>query len=227
MTRSERIPPSRDPFSPVTHTPQTPVGSADAAGESELLADSPILQELLQLDPEKVPPEMAGLLAMISQPAETHELLGQEPIPLGVVKSIVSELMTRRQSEREVFLSAIDAYRDLTERITLELADARSELSAQGTAAQLERAQLLKEFLDRLDVLTAKISTSAARYERELEDKDRLFEDQQQHVLAYASRAADAQSVIDDIHRSSSWRLTAPLRLMSRLAARRSSASES
>ena len=40
-------------------------------------------------------------------------------------------------------------------------------------------------------------------------------------MLAYAGQAATAQSVVDDMRRSSSWRLTAPLRLMSRIAARR------
>ena len=81
----------------------------------------------------------------------------------------------------------------------------------------------MKEFLDRLDVLSAKISTSAARYSAQLEEKDRLLEQHEQRVLAYAGIAAAAQSVIDDVHRSSSWRVTAPLRLMSRMMGRRRS----
>jgi hypothetical protein len=210
----------------VTPNPQTPSGSSDAVVEPDPLADSPILQELLQLDPDKVPPGVGSLLAVFSQPAETSEQLPEEPISPQAVRAIVTELVARRQSERDVFTAALDAYKDLTERLAVEVADARCELSAQAEAAQLERAQLLKEFLDRLDVLTAKISTSAARYSRELEDKDRLFEDQEQRVLAYAAQAANAQSVIDDVYRSSSWRFTAPLRLMSRLTARRRSAPE-
>jgi hypothetical protein len=210
----------------VTTTPQTPSGSTDDVTEPNPLTDSPVLQELLQLDPAKVPPGIGSLLAVFSQPAESYEQLGEEAISPQVVRAIVTELVTRRQTEREVFLSALSAYKDLTERLAVEVADARSELSAQAEAAQLERAQLLKEFLDRLDVLTAKISTSAARYARELEDKDRLFDDQEQRVLAYAGVAANTQSAIDDIYRSSSWRLTAPLRLLSRLAARRRPAPE-
>jgi hypothetical protein len=210
----------------VTSGPQPPSSSSDAVAEPDPFADSPILQELLQLDPEKVPPGVGSLLAVFSQPPESSEQLDEEAISPQVVRAILTELVARRQTERDVFLSALDAYKDLTERLAVEVADARSELSAQAEAAQLERAQLLKEFLDRLDVLTAKISTSAARSQRELEDKDRLLEDQEQRLLAYAGLAADAHSVIDDIYRSSSWRLTLPLRLMSRLAARRRSAPE-
>ena len=103
----------------------------------------------------------------------------------------------------------------------MEVADARSELSAQAELAQLERAQLLKEFLDRLDVLTAKISTSAARYEAELADKDALLEDRERQAEIYAGHAMNAQSVLEDMQRSTSWRLTAPVRLLSRMLARR------
>ena len=74
----------------------------------------------------------------------------------------------------------------------------------------LERQQLVKDFLDRVDVLSAKISTSAARFTGELAEKDALLQQEQDRVLAYAQLAATAQSVIDDMRASNSWRLTSP-----------------
>ncbi len=137
------------------------------------------------------------------------------------VLAIVAGLMERQHAELEALRSALRAYEDLTTRLTVDVADARAELAAQVEAARAEREHVVKEFLDRLDVLSAKISTSAARYTAQLEDKDRLLQEQEQRVLAYAGRAATAQSVIDDIYTSSSWRLTAPLRLVSKIMGRR------
>jgi hypothetical protein len=48
-----------------------------------------------------------------------------------------------------------------------------------------------------------------------------LLEDKERKVEAYAGIAANAQSTVDDMRRSSSWRLTIPLRVASRLMARR------
>jgi hypothetical protein len=38
---------------------------------------------------------------------------------------------------------------------------------------------------------------------------------------AYAGQAAIAQSVLDDLRHSTSWRVTAPVRVLSRLLARK------
>ena len=90
----------------------------------------------------------------------------------------------------------------------------------------MEREHLVMEFLDRVDQLSAKISTSAARYEAQLAQKDSLLEAQERRVEAYAGQAAVAQSVIDDIRTSTSWRVTAPVRLVSRLLARRAASAQ-
>jgi hypothetical protein len=155
------------------------------------------------------------------EPVDSYEQLGDEAISPQAVRAIVTEIVTRQRTEREVFVSALGAYKDLTERLAVEVADARCELAAQAEAAQLERAQLLKEFLDRLDVLTAKISTSAARYEAELAEKDVLLEDKERRAEIYAGHAINAQNMLADIHSSTSWRVTAPVRLLSRMLARR------
>ena len=70
-------------------------------------------------------------------------------------------------------------------------------------------------------MLTAKISTSAARYEAELAEKDVLLEDRERRAEIYAGHAIDAQSMLADMQRSTSWRVTAPVRLLSRMLARR------
>ena len=158
---------------------------------------------------------MAGLLAL--DRVEPAELVGEEPLASADVRVLVGRLLEHQQVEREAFLSAVRAYRELASHLSLELAGARQELES----VRLEREQLLRHFLDRLDVLSAKISTSATKYTKEIEEKDRLLEDRHQQVLAYAGQAADARSVIDDMRSSSSWRLTTPFRLLSRLTARR------
>ena len=79
----------------------------------------------------------------------------------------------------------------------------------------------MREFLDRVDQLSSKISTSAARYSGELAEKDALLEALERRAEEYAGHAANAQSIIDDMHRSTSWRVTAPVRLLSRMLARR------
>ncbi len=167
------------------------------------------------------PAAVGRYLALLGEPLEDGELLGDEPLPPGAVRAVVRAMRERQDVERAAILGAVQAYREYAAGLATELEVARRDLAAQVEAARIEREQVVREFLDRLDVLSAKISTSASRYAAQLEEKDRLIEEQQQEVLAYAGQAATAQSVIDDIRRSSSWRMTAPLRLLSRMAGRR------
>ncbi len=201
----------------MTRGSESPHEETAVAAEPEPLSDVQLLGDN---------PSVGSLLALFGAPVETQDHLGDESISPEALRAIVAGLLERQHTEREAFLSALTAYKDLSERLAIDLADARDLLAAQGEADRREREHLVMEFLDRLDVLAAKISTSAARYSAQLEDKDRLLEDSEQRVQAYAGRAATAQAVIDDIHRSSSWRMTAPLRLMSRLLAQRRSQPE-
>jgi hypothetical protein len=164
---------------------------------------------------------MGNLLAVIREPTVSLDTLSDESLSPQTVRALVAGLVTRQRAEREVFLSALGAYKDLADRLTLEVADTRGQLSAQTEAARLEQARMVREFLERLDVLTAKISTSAARYEHELSQKDILIEDGERRVEAYAGLAVNAESTIDDMRHSTSWRLTAPVRLLSRMLAQR------
>ncbi len=168
-----------------------------------------------------VPSAVGGLMDIFSESVEAFEQPGGESVSPVALRAMVARLIERQGADRQALLSALRAYKDLTTRLTIDVSDARSELASQAELARLEREHLVKEFLDRLDVLSAKISTSAARSAAELEEKDRLLQEQEQRVLAYAGQAATAQSVIDDIRQSSSWRVTAPLRLMSRFVGRR------
>jgi hypothetical protein len=198
-----------------SHKPPSGAGS-----EPNPLADLPIVEELFGGNPDNVPPAVGNLLAVFREPVEHYEPLGDEDISPHAVRAIVTGLVERQRTEREVFLSALSAYKDLTDRLAVEAGDARSEAAGQAETARLERAQLLQEFLDRFDVLTAKLSTSAARYEAELADKDRLITDRERRVEVYAGQAADAKSIVADMQQSTSWRLTAPVRLLSRMLAR-------
>ncbi len=168
-----------------------------------------------------LPSAPGDLLDIVIGSVEPFDDLDDESMSPVAMRAIAARWIERQRAERDALLSALRAYQDLTTRLALEAADARRQLAAQIESARLEREHLVTEFLDRLDVLSAKISTSAARFEAQLEDKDRLIGEHEQRMLAYAGQAATAQSVVEDMRRSSSWRLTAPLRLMSRIAARR------
>ena len=148
------------------------------------------------------------------------EIGRESELPTALV-AFVGRMMEQHQAERETFLAALRVYKEETERLTLEVSQTRGELSAQIQASREERQHLIGEFLDRVDQLSAKISTSAARYAAELEESQVVIEDHVRRVDAYAGLAANAQSVIDDMRKSTSWRVTAPLRLASRLLARR------
>jgi hypothetical protein len=146
----------------------------------------------------------------------------ESDLPAAVV-AFIGRIVEQQQAERETFLAALQVYKEETTRLTLEVSQVRAELSQQVQASREEREHLVSEFLDRVDQLSAKISTSAAKYAFALEDRDLTIEEQQRRVEAYAALAANAQSVIEDLRRSTSWRVTAPIRLFSRLMARRAS----
>jgi hypothetical protein len=145
----------------------------------------------------------------------------ESELPTAVV-AFIGRMMEQQQAERETFLAALRVYKEETARLTLEVTGAREQLNNQIEAARDERERLTDQFLDRVDQLSAKISTSSSRYSAQLEEKDALLEDKERRVESYAGLAANAQSVIDDMRRSTSWRVTTPIRVMARLMARRS-----
>jgi hypothetical protein len=175
------------------------------------------VERLLELEPSAV----QSLMAALTKPLPTMEQLTEESVSPLALRALVTGLVERQRAEREGFFAGLEAYKQLTDRLTLDLADARENLVVETERARVERQQLVSEFLDRVDVLSAKISTSAARFTTELVEKEVLLQHEEQRVLAYAQQAATAQSVIDDIYASNSWRLTRPVRLLSRLLKQR------
>jgi len=169
----------------------------------------------------RAPFAVGAFLALSGEQIELHHLLQDEPEPSPAARALIGRVIDQHHVERDAFLSVLRVYKEETVRLTNEVAQTRSELSGQIEAARLEREQLVGEFLNRVDHLASKLSTSSSRYEAELAKKDVLIADAKQRVEVYAGLAADAQSVVDDIRRSSSWRATAPVRLLSRMLARR------
>ncbi len=197
-----------------------PLGLATEA----VVAQKPLGGETPTVDLLRNAPVAVGtFLALFGGQSDLHHLPGDEtPLAVG---ALIGRLMEQQRSERELFQHALRTYSEQATRLTAEVSEARVELAHQIESARSEREHLVREFLDRVDQLSAKISTSAARFEAELVEKDLLFEAQERRVEAYAGQAAIAQSVIDDIRSSKSWRITAPVRLMSRLFARPESSS--
>jgi hypothetical protein len=194
-----------------------------AAGERDLGAPAPesadptlSILELLRDGPGS----SSSLATLLGEHAELEQLLASEPVS-PMARAIIGRLIEHQIAEREAFLSTLRVYQEETSRLTLDITQARAELARQIDAARLEREHLLAEFLGSVDQLSAKISTSAARYTAQLAEKEILRRDAEKRVEVYAGQAADARSVIADMRRSSSWRITAPIRLVSRMLARR------
>ncbi len=170
---------------------------------------------------QKAPFAVGAFLALFGEQMELHRLLQHESEPSEAVRALIGRVIDQQLAERGAFLSALRVYQEETARLSTEITATRRELSGQIEAARREREHLVKEFLDRVDELSSKVSVTAARYSAELAQKNALLEAEERRVEAYAGQAADAQSVIDDMHRSTSWRVTAPVRLLSRMLARR------
>ena len=169
----------------------------------------------------KAPFAVGAFLALFGEQIELQHLLEHEPEPSDAVRALIGRVIDQQHAERDAFLTALRIYKEETARLSAEVAVSRAELSGQIESARREREHLVREFLDRVDHLSSKISTSAARYSGELAEKDALLEALERRAEEYAGHAANAQSIIDDMHRSTSWRVTAPVRLLSRMLARR------
>jgi hypothetical protein len=170
---------------------------------------------------QRAPFAVGAFLAVLGEQMELHHLLTDEPEPSAAVRALIGRVIDHQHAEREAFVSALRVYKDETARLSDELVVARTDLQQQLEAARLEREHLLAEFLDRVDELSAKVSTTASRYRAELADTNALLEAEGRKAEAYAGQAAVAQSVLDDMRHSTSWRVTAPVRLFSRLLARK------
>lgn len=169
----------------------------------------------------KAPFAVGAFLTMFGEPAELHELLTPQPEPSDAVRALIGRIIDQRYAEREAFMSALRVYEDEAARVSDELVAARSELTQQIEAARREREHLVAEFLDRVDELGAKLSTTASRSAAELADTNALLKAEGRKAEAYAGQAAIAQSVIEDMRGSTSWRITGPVRLLSRMLARK------
>ena len=93
----------------------------------------------------------------------------------------------------------------------------RAELIETKEQANVEKVVMQNEFFGRLDELGAKLSTSAAHYNRELTERDFEIEARVRQAEFLAGEAAEAKRKVAELHSSASWRVTAPVRLLSRL----------
>jgi hypothetical protein len=172
----------------------------------------------------KAPLAVGAFLTLSGEQVELHKLLMRDAEPSDAVHAIMGRIIDQHYAERDAILSALRVYEDENARVSNELVQVRLELTQQIEAARHEREHLVAEFLDRVDELSAKVSTTASRYSAELADTNALLEAEGRKAEAYAGQAANTQSVIDDMRRSTSWRITAPVRLLSRLLARKAEA---
>jgi DNA repair exonuclease SbcCD ATPase subunit len=194
----------------------TAQGETDPEAQA-LTADDRIatLVEILQS-----PPRLTGNLSnLLGEHPEFEQLLGGERVS-PVVLTLIGKLIERSNVEREASIRTLQVYKDQTARLEIDVSEARAELIRQVDAARTEREHIMANFIDRVDELSAKISTSAGRYTAQLAEKETLLKEAEKRAEVLAEHVADAQSVISEMRTSRSWRLTAPLRLLSRVLSR-------
>ena len=160
----------------------------------------------------RAPFAVGAFLALSGEQIELHHLLQDEPEPSPAARALIGRVIDQHHVERDAFLSVLRVYKEETVRLTNEVAETRSELSGQIEAARLEREHLVGEFLDRVDHLVLQaLDVFGSRYEAELAEEGRADRGRENNASRSTPvSAADAQSVVDDIRRSSSWRVTAP-----------------
>jgi hypothetical protein len=166
---------------------------------------------------DEAPPAFRGLFALFAERSEFRHVLGPEPVSPSALSAFITSLHESRQTERETFQIALNATRETMATLAKESGGLRAELAEFKEQASLEKAAMLDEYFGRLDELTAKLSTSAARYTRELTIRELALEAREREAEMLAGEAAEAQRRVAELMHSSSWRITAPVRLLSRL----------
>ena len=163
------------------------------------------------------PPAFRGLFALFAERAEFRRVLGPEPASPSAVKAFIDSLMESRRLETETFQTALHATRETMAAMATESSMLRAELIEFKELASLEKATMQKEYFGRLDELTAKLSTSAGRYTRELTIRELALEAREREAERLAGEAAESQRRLAELMQSSSWRMTRPVRLLSHL----------
>jgi hypothetical protein len=163
------------------------------------------------------PPAFRGLFSLFAERSEFRHVLGPEAVSPAAVRAFIDSLNDSRRLERETFQTALHATRETMATLATESGMLRAELIEYKEHASLEKATMQKEYFGRLDELTAKLSTSAARYTRELTIRELALQAREREAEMLSGEAAEAQRRLAELLQSSSWRMTAPVRLLSRL----------
>ena len=174
---------------------------------------------------DSAPAAFHRLFALFAERSAYRHVLGPEPASPSDVITFIDSLKEARQTEREAFKIALDATRETIATLMRESVTLKTELVEQREQARLDMELMRDEYFGRLDELTARLSTSAARYTRELTTKELALEAQRHETELLAGEAAEAQRRIAELLHSSSWRMTAPVRLFSRLVGTRAKGS--
>ena len=177
---------------------------------------------------DNAPAAVRRLFTLFAERSAYRHVLGSDPASPSDVTAFIDSLKEARQTEREAFKVALEATRETIATLArqsamlkselLEFKDRASrELVEQREQAQVEMELMRTEYFGRLDELTARLSTSAARHARELTSMELALEGREHEAEVLAGEAAEARRRIDELLGSSSWRMTAPVRLLSRL----------
>ena len=194
------------------HVPATVLSigaTADVLVAQVPLANATPLIDLLR----NAPPAFRGLFALFAERSEFRHLLGPEPVSPTAVRALIESLTESRQVERETFQVALRTSRETMATLATESGMLRAELIEAG----VEKTVMQNEYFGRLDELSAKLSTSAAHYSRELTERELEIAARERQAEFLASEAAEAQRKVAEILSTTSWRVTAPVRLLSRL----------
>jgi hypothetical protein len=187
--------------------------TADVLVAQVPLGDATALIDLLR----QAPPAFRGLFALFAERSEFRHLLGPEPASPMAVSALLESLTESRRVERETFQVALRTSRETMAALATQSGMLRAELMESKEQAAIEKAVMQNEYFGRLDELGAKLSTSAAHYSREITERELEIAARVRQAEILAGEAAEAQRKLAELLTSSSWRVTAPVRLLSRL----------
>ena len=194
-------------MSPPAHTsggPQSPADEHHSAGEDDRLQEASDLERILEFEPSAV----SSLVAVLTEPVATLEQIDEETVSPLALRAVVTGLVERQRAEREAFFAALAAYKELTERLALDVSDARHEL-----AAEADRGGSNVNNWSRISWTGSMCSQPRFRHPplaspANSQRRTPCFSRNRTASWPTPSLAATAQSVIDDMRASNSWRLT-------------------